>query len=115
MNDLRDLVIAVDGYSVDKTGFEITSAYKESGESGDFWSLSVKAYKKEGENYTSESDVSMLTLVDRIESKYGKYAYKWAVVKVQELTTGSFELTVKKVTDEKEDSSDEEEHVEDEK
>ena len=115
MNDLRDLVIAVDGYSVDKTGFEITSAYKESGESGDFWSLSVKAYKKEGENYTSESDVSMLTLVDRIESKYGKYDYKWAVVKVQELTTGSFELTVKKVTDEKEDSSDEEEHVEDEK
>ena len=112
MNDLKDLVIALDGYSVDKTGFEITSAYKESGESGDFWSLSVKAYKKEGENYTSESNVSMLTLVDRIESKYGKYDYKWAVVKVQELTTGSFELTVKKVTDEKEDSSDEEEHVE---
>ena len=112
MNDLKDLVVTVDGYSVDKTGFEITSAYKESGESGDFWSLSVKAYKKEGENYTSESDVSMLTLVDRIESKYGKYDYKWAVVKVQELTTGSFELTVKKVEDEKEDSSDEEEHVE---
>ena len=112
MNDLKDLVIALDGYSVDKTGFEITSAYKESGESGDFWSLSVKAYKKEGENYTSESNVSMLTLVDRIESKYGKYDYKWAVVKVQELTTGSFELTVKKVEDEKEDSSDEEEHVE---
>ena len=109
MNDLKDLVIALDGYSVDKTGFEITSAYKES---GDFWSLSVKAYKKEGENYTSESNVSMLTLVDRIESKYGKYDYKWAVVKVQELTTGSFELTVKKVTDEKEDNSDEEEHVE---
>ena len=112
MNDLKDLVIALDGYSVDKTGFEITSAYKESGESGDFWSLSVKAYKKEGANYTSESNVSMLTLVDRIESKYGKYDYKWAVVKVQELTTGSFELTVKKVTDEKKDSSDEEEHVE---
>ena len=112
MNDLKDLVIALDGYSVDKTGFEITSAYKESGESGDFWSLSVKAYKKEGENYTSESNVSMLTLVDRIESKYGKYDYKWAVVKVQELTTGSFELTVKKVTDEKKDSSDKEEHVE---
>ena len=114
MNDLKDLVIALDGYSVDKTGFEITSAYKESGESGDFWSLSVKAYKKECENYTSESNVSMLTLVDRIESKYGIYDYKWAVVKVQELTTGSFELIVKKVTDEKEDSSDEEEHGEDE-
>ena len=115
MNDLKDLVIALDGYSVDKTGFEITSAYKESGESGDFWSLSIKAYKKESENYTSESNVSMLTLVDRIESKHGIYDYKWVVVKVQELTTGSFELTVKKVTYEKKDSSDEEEHVEDEK
>ena len=112
MNDLKDLVIAVDGYSVDKTGFEITEAYKEK---GDLCRLAIKAYKKEGENYTSESNVSMLTLVDRIESKYGKYDYKWAVVKAEELTPGSFELTVKKVTDEKEDSSDEEEHVEDEK
>ena len=33
----------------------------------------------------------------------------------EELTPGSFVLTVKKVTDEKEDSSDKEEHVEDEK
>ena len=114
MNDLKDLVIALDGYSVDKTGFEITTAYKESGESGDFWSLSVKAYKKEDKDFSSESNVSMLTLVDRIESKCGIYDYKWAVVKVQELTTGSFELIVKKVTDEKEDSSDKEEHVEDE-
>lgn len=109
MNDLRDLVITVDGYSVDKTGFEITEAHKGS---GDFWSLSVKAYKKEGEDFTSESNVSMLTLVDRIENKYGTHNNKWAVVKIEELTPGSFALTVKKVTDEKEDSSDEEEHVE---
>lgn len=109
MNDLRDLVITVDGYSVDKTGFEITEAHKGS---GDFWSLSVTAYKKEGEDFTSESNVSMLTLVDRIENKYGTHNNKWTVVKVGELTPGSFELTVKKVTDEKEDSSDEEEHVE---
>lgn len=112
MNDLRDLVIAVDGYSVDKTGFEITEAHKGN---GDFWSLSVKAYKKEDKDFTSESNVSMLTLVDRIESKYGTYDYKWTVVKAEELTPGSFALIVKKVTDEKEDSSDEEEHVEDEK
>ena len=112
MNDLRDLVIAVDGYSVDKTGFEIIEAHKGK---GDYWSLSVKAYKKEGEDFTSESNVSMLTLVDRIENNYGTRKNKWTIVKVEELTTGSFELTVKKVTDEKEDSSDKEEHVEDEK
>lgn len=112
MNDLKDLVIAVDGYSFDKTGFEITEAHKGS---GDFWSLSIKAYEKEGTDTTSESKVSMLTLVDRIENKYGTHSYEWAVVKAEELTPGSFELTVKKVTDEKEDSSDKEEHVEDEK
>lgn len=111
MNDLKDLVITVDGYSVDKTGFEITEGYKGK---GDYWSLAVKAYKKEGENYTSESNVNMSTLVDRIENKYGTNNNKWTVVKAEEIAPGSFELTVKKVTDEKEDSSDKEEHVEDE-
>ena len=111
MNDLKDLVIAVDGYSVDKTGFEITEAYRVKEDS---WRLAIKAYKKEGENYASESNVSMLTLVDRIENNCGTHNNKWAVVKAEELTPGSFELIVKKVTDEKEDSSDKEEHVEDE-
>ena len=109
MNDLKDLVIALDGYSVDKTGFEITEAYKEK---EDFLRLAIKAYKKEGKDFSSESNVSMLTLVDRIESKYGTYGYKWVVVKAEELTHGSFELTVKKVAYEEEDSSDKEEHVE---
>ena len=112
MNDLKDLVIALDGYSVDKTGFEITEAHRVKEDS---WRLAIKAYKKEGENYASESNVSMLTLVDRIENKYGTNNNKWTVVKAvkaEELTPGSFELIVKKVTDEKEDSSDEEEHVE---
>ena len=112
MNDLKDLVIAVDGYSVDKTGFEITEAHRVKEDS---WRLAIKAYKKEGENYASESNVSMLTLVDRIENNCGTHNNKWAVVKAEELTPGSFELIVKKVTDEKEDNSDEEEHVEDEK
>lgn len=109
MNDLKDLVITVDGYSVDKTGFEITEAYKEKGDS---LRLAIKAYKKEGKDFSSESDVSMLTLVDRIENRYGTHNTKWTIVKVEELAPGSFELIVKKVTDEKEDSSDEEEHVE---
>ena len=112
MNDLKDLVIALDGSSIDKTGFEITSAYQEIGESGDFWSLSVKAYTKECENYISESNVSMLTLVDRIENRYGPHSYGWKVVKIEELIPGNFALTIKKVEDEKEDSSDKEEHVE---
>ena len=74
--------------------------------------MSVKAYKKEGENYTSESNVSMLTLVDRIENRYVTHSYWWKVVKIEELIPGNFALTIKKVADEKEDSSDKEEHVE---
>ena len=109
MNDLKDLVITVDGYSVDKTGFEIIEAYKGSGDS---WRLVVKAYEKEGENFSSESKVSMLTLVDRIENRYGTHSYWRKVVKIEELIPGNFALTIKKVADEKEDSSDEEEHVE---
>ena len=109
MNDLRDLVITVDGYSVDKTGFEITEAHKGS---GDFWRLAVKAYKKEGKDFSSESNVSVYTLVDRIENRYGTHNNMWTVVKAEEITPGSFELTVKKATDETKDSSDEEEHPE---
>ena len=109
MNDLRDLVITVDGYSIDKTGFEITEAYKGSSDS---WRLVVKAYKKEGKDFSSESDVSMLTLVDRIENRYVTHSYWRKVVKNEELIPGNFALTIKKVEDEKEDSSDEEEHVE---
>ena len=109
MNDLKDLVIALDGYSVDKTGFDITEAHKGS---GDFWRLAVKAYKKEGKDFSSESNVSVYTLVDRIENRYVTHSYWRKVVKIEEITPGSFELTVKKETDEKEDSSDKEEHVE---
>ena len=57
MNDLKDLVSAMDGFSVDKTGFEITEAYK--GEEG-FWNLSVQSYKKEDKDCTCESKVSLL-------------------------------------------------------
>lgn len=109
MNDLKDLVITVDGYSFDKTGFEITEAHKGN---GDTWSLAIKSYKRKGEDLSSESNVSMFTLVDRIENKYDTHDIKWTVVKAEELTQGSFELIVKKVTDEKEYNSDKEEHVE---
>ena len=111
MNDLKDLVITVDGYSFDKTGFEIIEAYKGSSDS---WRLVVKAYKKEGKDFSSESNVSMLTLVDRIENRYVTHSYWRKVVKIEELIPGNFALTIKKVADEEEDSSDEEEHVEDE-
>lgn len=109
MNDLRDLVITVDGYSVDKTGFSIKSFWLEK---ENLWKLTVEAYSKEGKDFSFESDVSIPTLVERIEDKYGSHKNKWAIVKIEEITTGSFELKVKKVPDEKEDSSDEKEHVE---
>lgn len=109
MNDLKDLAIKVDGYSLDKTGFSIKSARLEK---ENLWKLTVEAYSKEGKDFSSESNVSMLTLVERIEDKYSSHKNKWAIVKIEEITTGSFELKVKKVTDEKEDNSDKAEQVE---
>lgn len=112
MNDLKDLIIAVDGYSFDKTGFEVTEFYKGS---GNFWRFFIKAYKKEGKDFISESKIGIFTLVDRIENKCDTHNYEWKVVKIEELIPGSFELMIEKVTDEKADSSDKEEHMEDEK
>lgn len=43
MNDLRDLIIALDSYSIEKTGFAVTEAHKGV---SNFWSLTVEAYKK---------------------------------------------------------------------
>lgn len=109
MNDLKDLVIKVDGYSVDKTGFNIISAWKSK---ENLWYLTIEAYKKEDKDFSSESDVSMLTLIERIENKYGSNKNKWTIVKIEEFKTGRFELKVKRVTDEKEDNSDKAEQVE---
>lgn len=103
MNDLRDLVYMLDGFSIENTGFMILEAKK----GGDFWSLKVQGYCKELADSTSEDLISTLTLVGRIENKYNTDSSKakWKVLKVEELEDNMYNLTVKKY---REDSKNEE-------
>lgn len=103
MNDLRDLVYMLDGFSIENTGFMILEAKK----GGDFWSLKVQGYCKELADSTSEDPISTLTLVGRIENKYNTDSSKakWKVLKVEELEDNMYNLTVKKY---REDSKNEE-------
>lgn len=101
MNDLRDLVYILDGFSIENTGFMVLEAHK----GGDFWSLKVQGYCKELADSTSEDPISTLTLVERIENKCNSNKKKWKVLKVEELEDNMYDLTVKKY---REDSKDEE-------
>ena len=94
MNDLRDLVYMLDGFSIENTGFMILKAKK----GGDFWSLKVQGYRKELADSTSEDPISTLTLVARIENKYNTDSSKakWKVLKVEEMEDNMYNLTVKK-------------------
>lgn len=103
MNDLRDLVYMLDGFSIENTGFMILEAKK----GGDFWSLKVQGYCKELADSTSEDPISTLTLVERIENKYNSNETKWKVLKVEELEDNMYNLTVKKYL---EDNKNEENH-----
>ena len=103
MNDLRDLVYILDGFSIENTGFMVVEAHK----GGDFWSLKVQGYCKELADSTSEDSISTLTLVERIENKYNSSEKKWKVLKVEELEDNMYNLTVKKYL---EDSKNEENH-----
>lgn len=105
MNDLRDLVYILDGFSIENTGFRVVEAYKDEDE--DFWSLKVQGYCKELADPTSEDPISTLTLVERIENKYNTDSSKakWKVLKVEELEDNMYNLTVKKY---REDSKNEE-------
>ena len=101
MNDLRDLVYILDGFSIENTGFMVLEAHK----GGDFWNLKVKGYCKELADSTSEDPISTLTLVERIEDKYNSNEKTWKVLKVEELEGNMYNLTVKKY---REDSKNEE-------
>ena len=91
-----------------QTGFEIISARKRE---DNVWSLVVKAYEKEG-TFSERSEASALTLCQRVEG-HGVHHYNWKVIGITRLDNeGKYGIGVQKVENEKEDSSDEEEHVE---
>ena len=110
MNDLKDLITALDGFYLEKTGFNVTQVIR----TGTLWSLAVSPYSKSGDTYTTEEEVNISSIVNRIEGKYTTEKEKWRVVKVEELKPGVYELVVRKEENEKEDCENKEEHVENE-
>ena len=98
MNDLKDLVDALEGSSFDRTGYAISSAVLDK---AGFWNLTVSAYWKEETSSTiEESEVGMLKIIERFEGAYGTHKYKWIVLKAEAHTEGAYFLLVKKVEDE---------------
>lgn len=102
MNELKDLVNMLDGFSCDNTGFMILSATKDqdcwylrAAKDQDCWYLRVQGYHKELEFFSTESSFSVSSLVEKIEGEYSTNAKKWKVLKVEELKNNLYDLTVK--------------------
>ena len=96
MNYLKDIVNKLEGFCMDRTGFSVLEAKKM----GDWISLEVEGYTKEEESpdyYCSEAeDMSMLTVIKRIEAKKAGTDFHWTVIKIEELSKGKYSLTLRK-------------------
>lgn len=112
MNELREIVLLLDGLSIDRTGYEVTTAYKKDG----YWKIEGNSYQKEGGNYSEEEQVDLCGLVNRITDRYGTSHVKWDIfeVRVDPLENGvsRFYMLLRKVENEEKDSSDTEEDME---
>lgn len=110
VNVVRELSLALDGMSIERTGFEILEAKQSLG----VWSVIVKAYQKESELITHEDEVSLATVVNRVTDGYVSKV-EWDIISVHKLAgEGMFrlELVLKGEENEKEDGSRVEEQVE---
>lgn len=110
VNVVKELSLALDGVSIERTGFEILGAKH----SLDVWEVIVEAYKKEGEFITHEDEVSLATLVARLTESYVSKV-KWdiiSVTKVMKKDAFKLELTLKGEGNETEDDSSDKEQVE---
>lgn len=103
MNDLRILVCRLDGLSIENLGFRVLEASNDKC----LWYLKVQGYYKKLDDHTSEDTISTLSLVEKIEDRYGSNGLKWKVLKVEELEDNMYNLTVKKY---REDNKNEENH-----
>ena len=91
MNELKDLVNMLDGFSCDNTGFMILKATKDQF----CWYLRVQGYHKELESFSTESSFSIFSLVEKIEGGYSTNSKKWKVLKVEGLKDNFYDLTIK--------------------
>lgn len=110
VNVVKELSLALDGMSTERTGFEILNAKQ----TGNIWTVCVRNYKKESEYVAHEDEVSIATLVARLTDGYVSKV-KFDLLSVQKLAgEGMFELslTLKGEENEVEDGSGDEKQVE---
>ena len=104
MNDLKDLAYRLDGLSIENLGFRILKAINDKC----LWHLKVQGYYKKLDDSISEDTVSILTMVERIENRYGAEELKWwRVLKAEVMEDNLYNLTITKYG---EDSKNEENH-----
>ena len=80
VNVVKELSLALDGGSFEKTGFEILRAEQTLGE----WTVIVKAYQKEGEYINHEDEVSLATLVARLTDSYVSKV-EWDIIAITKI------------------------------
>lgn len=112
VNALKELSLALDGGSFEKTGFEILEA-KQNLNLG-VWTVIVRAYQKEGELINHEDEVSLATLVSRLTNSYVSKA-EWDIISVAKFDMQSrlrFELNIALKIEEEENETEDDSRVE---
>lgn len=110
VNVVKELSLALDGMSTERTGFEILEVKQNSS----VWTVCARAYKKESEYVSHEDEVSIATLVARLTDGYASKA-EFDLLSVQRLAgRDMFELilALKGEENEAEDGSSVKEQVE---
>ena len=110
VNALKELSLALDGGSFEKTGFEILEAKQNLG----VWTVIVRAYQKEGELINHEDEVSLATLVSRLTNSYVSKA-EWDIISVAKFDMQSrlrFELNIALKIEEEENETEDDSRVE---
>ena len=88
MNEMKAIVMDLNGYSFDRTGYEVLSAIKIDGK----WSIEVSPFVKEEKEggFCEKSRESMAEVVNRLETDYrSKMTWKVLSVAVSEGNTYS--------------------------
>lgn len=109
MNEMKAMVMDLDGYSFDKTGYEVLSAIKikDMGSSTYHWSIEVAPFVKEDTEggFCEQSRESMAEAITRLETDY-RSKMTWKIVSATVCEDGTYSIVmetgkVSKKTEEK--------------
>lgn len=104
MNELRDIVEALDGYSVDELGFVIKRAKKEE----DNWCLLIEAYNKNEASAELDSYEIIAEIIHRLGRRV-KDGYRYALMYLSTMERDKqWSIEIKQVNKSEDKAEDEE-------